>query len=215
MKCLEEAGVTSSINKIDMDAVLKDILQSPRLYDYVNELQQYLLEEDAKRKAFYHNMRDDEKVEFINGEVVYHSPAKNKHITLVENIGNILTRFVRKNKVGQVLREKALVKLRRNDFEPDICFFRKEVADAFEPNTMFYPVPDFVVEVLSDSTERIDRGVKRIDYALNGVKEYWLVDADKKFVEQYVLQTDEFELAEKIQHGTVRCKVLDGLVIPL
>ncbi len=52
-----------------MDAVLKDILQSPRLPDYVNELQQYLLEEDAKRKAFYQNMRDDEKAEFINGEV--------------------------------------------------------------------------------------------------------------------------------------------------
>jgi len=198
-----------------VDAVLKDILQSPRLHDYVNELQQYLLEEDAKRKAFYHNMRDDEKVEFINGEVVYHSPAKNKHTILVENIGSILTRFVRKNKLGRILREKALVKLRRNDFEPDICFFKKEVADAFEPDTMFYPVPDFVVEVLSDSTERIDRGVKRMDYALNGVKEYWLVDADKKFIEQYILQNDEFELAEKVQHGTVRCKVLDGLIIPL
>jgi Uma2 family endonuclease len=198
-----------------MDAVLKDILQSPRLHDYVNELQQYLLEEDSKRKAFYQNMRDDEKVEFINGEVVYHSPAKYKHTQLVENIASVLTRFVRKNNLGQVLREKALVKLRRNDFEPDICFFRKEISDAFEPNTMFYPVPDFVVEVLSDSTERIDRGVKRIDYALNRVKEYWLVDADKKFIEQYILQTDQFELAEKIQHGTVRCKVLDGLIIPL
>jgi Uma2 family endonuclease len=47
------------------------------------------------------------------------------------------------------------------------------------------------------------------------VKEYWLVDADKKFVEQYFLQNDEFELAEKIQHGTVRCTVLAGLIIPL
>jgi NADH:ubiquinone oxidoreductase subunit C len=118
-----------------MDAVLKDILESPRLHDYVNELQQYLLEEDSKRKAFYQNMRDDEKVEFINGEVVYHSPAKYKHTQLVENIASVLTRFVRKNNLGQVLREKALVKLRRNDFEPDVCFFRKEISDAFEPNT--------------------------------------------------------------------------------
>ncbi len=118
-----------------MDAVLKDILESPRLHDYVNELQQYLLEEDSKRKAFYQNICDDEKVEFINGEVVYHSPAKYKHTQLVENIASVLTRFVRKNNLGQVLREKALVKLRRNDFEPDVCFFRKEISDAFEPNT--------------------------------------------------------------------------------
>ncbi len=198
-----------------MDAVLKDILQSPRLHDYVNELQQYLLEENSKRKAFYQNMRDDEKVEFINGEIIYHSPAKEKHNVTLENLGYIFQRYVRKNQLGVIRREKALVKMRRNDFEPDISFFKKQVADKFEPNTMFYPVPDFVVEVLSDSTERIDRGVKRIDYALNGVKEYWLVDADKKFIEQYILQIDEFELAEKIQHGTVRCKVLVGLVIPL
>jgi len=105
--------------------------------------------------------------------------------------------------------------LRRNDFESDICFFRKEVADTFQPDTMFFPVPDFVVEVLSSSTEKRDRGIKFVDYALNGVKEYWLVDADKKLVEQYVLDNENFVLAEKVQHATVRCKVLEGLEIPL
>jgi Uma2 family endonuclease len=160
-------------------------------------------------------VRDDEKAEFINGEVVYHSPAKEKHLAVIENLGNILSRFVRKSKAGLIRREKALVKLRRNDFEPDICFFRKEISNAFDSNTMFFPVPDFVVEVLSSSTEKMDRGVKFVDYALNGVKEYWLVDADKKVVEQYVLENESFVLAEKVQHATVRCKVLEGLEIPL
>lgn len=198
-----------------MDNVLKDILDSPKLPDYVEELQQYLLQEEAKRNAFYENVRDDEKAEFINGKVVYHSPAKEKHLAVIENLGNILSRFVRKNKAGLIRREKALVKLRRNDFEPDICYFRKEISDAFDSNTMFFPVPDFVVEVLSSSTEKIDRGVKFVDYALNGVNEYWLIDGDKKVVEQFFLESDSFVLNEKVQHGTVRCKVLEGLEIPL
>lgn len=198
-----------------MDSVLKDILDSPKLPNYVKELQQYLLQEEFKRNAFYENVRDNEKAEFINGEIVYHSPAKQKHLAVVENLGNILSKFVRKNKAGIVRREKALVKLRRNDFEPDICYFRKELADTFDANTMFFPAPDFVVEVLSSSTEKIDRGIKFEDYALNGVKEYWLVDADKKAVEQYLLEDESFVLAEKVQHGTVKCKVLDGLEIPL
>lgn len=198
-----------------MDNLLKDIIDSPKLPDYVEELKEYLLQEEARRNSFYENIRDDEKAEFINGEVVYHSPAKEKHLAIVENLGNVLQRFVRKNRLGVIRREKALIKLRRNDFEPDISFFGKEKYELVDPNTMFFPVPEFVVEVLSSSTEKIDRGVKFVDYALNGVKEYWLVDADKLVVEQYVLENESFVLNEKVQHGTVRCKVLEGLEIPL
>lgn len=198
-----------------MDYILKDIIDSPKLPDYINELQQYFLKEEVKRNAFYENVRDDEKAEFVNGEVIYHSPAKHKHTLVVGNLNYVFTRFVRKNSVGIITGEKSLIKLRRNDFEPDICFFRKEVSEGFKPETMFYPAPDFVVEVLSDSTEKRDRGIKFVDYALNGVKEYWLVNYKNQCVEQYFLENNTFSLNEKVQHGTIRCKVLEGLEIPL
>ncbi len=198
-----------------MDNILKDIIDSPKLPDYINELQQYLLYEESKRNAFYENVRDDEKAEFVNGEVIYHSPARDKHTVVIFNTGSIFKRYARKNKSGVVRGEKSLVRLRRNDFEPDICFFRKEIADTFNDDTMFYPAPDFVVEVLSDSTEKRDRGIKFVDYALNGVKEYWLVNYKNQCIEQYFLENNTFELNEKVQHGTIRCKVLQGLEIPL
>lgn len=78
-----------------MDNLLKDIKDSPKLPDYVNELQQYLLEEEAKRNAFYENVRDDEKAEFINGEVIYSSPAKYKHTIVLGNLKYILTKIKR------------------------------------------------------------------------------------------------------------------------
>lgn len=111
--------------------------------------------------------------------------------------------------------EKSLVRLRRNDFEADICYFRKEIADTFHDDTMFYLVPDFILEVLSDSTEKRDRGIKFVDYALNGVKEYWLVNYKNQFIEQYFLENEVFVLGEKVQHGTICCIVLKGLEIPL
>lgn len=198
-----------------MDAVLKDIIDSPKLPDYINELQQYFLHEKAKRNVFYENVRDDEKAEFVNGEVIYHSPARDKHTVVIYNMIDILRRYARKSKAGVVRGEKSLVRLLRNDFEPDICFFRKEIADTFNDDTMFYPAPDFVVEVLSGSTEKRDRGIKFIDYALNGVKEYWLVNYKNQFIEQYFLKNNTFDLNEKVQHGTIRCKVLQDLEIPL
>ena len=59
-----------------MDNVLKDIIDSPKLPDYVDELQQYLLQEEANRTAFYENVTNDEKAEFINGDVIRSSPAR-------------------------------------------------------------------------------------------------------------------------------------------
>lgn len=198
-----------------MDTLLTPLMQSPRLPAYVRQLSDYLKVEQEKREAFYRTVRDDEKAEFINGEIICHSPAKEKYNLIVQNLSFLFLQFVRTTKAGIVRSEKALVRLPRNDFEPDICFFRKEVADTFTGETMFYPVPDFVVEVLSESTEKRDRGIKMEDYALNGVQEYWLVSPDRQEVEQYILKGDVFHLKEKIAHGTVCCVVLSGLDIPV
>lgn len=48
--------------------------------------------------------------------------------------------------------------------------------------------PDLVVEVLSPSTRKKDMGLKLHKYANAGVREYWLVDPDKKTVIAYDLE---------------------------
>lgn len=198
-----------------MDTVLAPLLQSPKLPDYVRELTDYLKAEQERREAFYQKVRDDEKAEFINGEIICHSPAKEKHNFIRQNLELIFVRFVRKQKTGIIRTEKSLVKLTRNDFEPDLCFFGREKAATLESETMFYPAPDFVVEILSSSTEKRDRGIKKDDYALHGVQEYWIINPETREVEQYLLAGEQYELKEKIGHGTVRCSVMQGLEIPL
>jgi Uma2 family endonuclease len=48
-------------------------------------------------------------------------------------------------------------------------------------------VPDLVVEVLSPSTEAMDRGLKMETYARHGIGEYWIVDGGRSAVEIYRL----------------------------
>ena len=48
--------------------------------------------------------------------------------------------------------------------------------------------PDLVVEVLSPSTRRKDMQLKLFKYAGAGVREYWMVDPEKKLVVQYDLE---------------------------
>ena len=60
-------------------ATLEPLRHSPRLPDIVEALQTQLSEESQRRLKFYQDM-DDRKLEFIDGEVVLHSPARNCHL---------------------------------------------------------------------------------------------------------------------------------------
>jgi Uma2 family endonuclease len=78
--------------------------------------------------------------------------------------------------------------------EPDICFFRKDVSDKFTENQTLFPAPDFIVEILSDSTEHRDRGVKFKDYQAHKIEEYWIIDPENQTLEQYHLKGDFYDL---------------------
>ena len=117
--------------------------------------------------------------------------------------------------LGYVAHEKLLICLTRNDYEPDVCFFGKDKAVKFTRRQMKFPAPDFIAEVLSESTEANDRGVKFEDYAAHGVQEYWIADADNELVEQYLLTGDAFSLHLKMNSGSLASKVILGLEVPI
>jgi Uma2 family endonuclease len=123
--------------------------------------------------------------------------------------------FVIKYKLGFVGIEKIMISLTRNDYEPDVCFFDNDKAKNFTPRQTQFPAPDLVVEVLSESTEKNDREIKFQDYAAHGVTEYWIVDAEKKIVEQYFLQSEEYELLVKAKDGEIESVVLPDFKIPI
>lgn len=55
----------------------------------------------------------------------------------------------------------------------------------------FLDAPRFVMEVLSDSTEKYDRNEKKEIYREQEIDEYWMVDWRKKQIEIYNLDYDE------------------------
>ena len=198
-----------------MNAILEPILKSPRLKEIANELLCYLREEEEKRMGFYKQVTEQEKAEFINGEIITQSPVTLKHNVVVGRLYKLLSTFVSLNNLGFVGVEKVLIKLTRNDFEPDVCFFNAEKAKDFTNKTMFFPAPDFVVEVLSKSTEKIDRTIKKEDYALHQIKEYWIIDVENETVEQYLLKESEFDLSVKLNEGLIHNKVIEGFDIDI
>ncbi|AEJ20061.1 Uma2 family endonuclease [Gracilinema caldarium] len=61
--------------------------------------------------------------------------------------------------------------------------------------------PDFVAEVLSETTAHKDFGVKRNLYEQVGVREYWIIHSDTGAVYQYVLQNGRFGPLKEYRRG--------------
>ncbi|HFA51509.1 MAG TPA: Uma2 family endonuclease [Bacteroidetes bacterium] len=198
--------------------ILTPILETPRMPELINELQVHWEDEQRLREEYYEKIQPGDKWEFINGKIIMHSPAKDKHTEARKNLSYILQTQVAISGEGTIKDETALVTFARNDYLPDIVFFSKEKAALFTPDTWKYPAPDFVVEILSKSTEATDKGIKKEDYAANGTKEYWLVDPDAQSVEQYILDNKKqvFKLfSKKTFNDNIDCQVLNGLSFPV
>lgn len=200
--------------------LVEKILDQPDALVLVERLNASVREEHARRLSFYEWIDEHTKAEFVNGQVVIHSPAKKKHLTVTKLLSRLISFYCDYKNLGETFHEKAMIALTRNDYEPDIVFFSTEKAAAFTPDQVLFPAPDLAVEVLSKKTEKIDRVIKKADYAAHGVREYWIVDPNKQVIEQYLLvqPTDTSYFEQPFRHGPgdeISSKVIPGFTIPV
>ena len=67
------------------------------------------------------------------------------------------------------------------------------------------------MEILSESTEKVDRTDKFSEYEKAGISEYWIVDPSERVIEVYVLDLEAYRIVGKWGTGEVAySKVLAG-----
>lgn len=201
---------------MDDTAILEALVSKPNAYQLIEKVQSLLEKEKDERRKFHELIHENMKAEFINGEVIMHSPVKREHWKVSMNLSASVHQHVKDNKLGEVGVEKVMVHLTRNDYEPDICFFDKEKTAQFYPGQLLFPAPDFIVEILSPRTEKNDRNIKMQDYAAHGVTEYWIIDPIQQSVEQYLLADGSYHLQVKlIKEGTLYSKAIANYQVQL
>jgi Uma2 family endonuclease len=71
--------------------------------------------------------------------------------------------------------------------------------------------PDFVAEVLSESTAYKDWNIKKVLYERSGVREYWLLSIETGAVFRYVLKDGRYgPVTEILRGGSVESTALPG-----
>lgn len=195
--------------------LLDKIMDLPDAPDLVRRVADKLNDETQRRHKFYNDIDEQMKIEFINGDIITHSPVRREHNEATGLLYKLVDTYVRKNKLGFVGFEKIMTTFTRNDYEPDIVFFNAEKSKSFTKKQVLFPVPDFIVEVLSDGTKDKDRGIKFTDYENHKVGEYWIIDAEKEVVEQYLISNGQYELVLKSSNGSIKSSVIEGFEIPI
>jgi Uma2 family endonuclease len=199
-----------------MKTTAEELFQSPELPQLLRELNARWEAEQVRRHAFWAEADENVKAEFINGEIIYHSPVVyGRHWKASTSILTQLLPYVKNHHLGEVAVEKVMIRLTRNDYEPDICFWTKDKAQNFGDKQSAFPPPDFVVEILSDSTRERDYGIKMTDYALHGILEYWVVDTEAQTIEQYALKEKAYELLLKTRQGSLTSVAIAGFTLPV
>lgn len=198
-------------------ATLESLLSSPALPELLEQGNRAFAAEQAIRKKILNDITPEHKWEFINGEVILHSPALLRHLDASGNLYQLLSAFIHKEQCGAVYLEKALTSFPRNDYEPDIVYFGLAKSAQLCRDTLRFPVPDLIVEVLSPSTEFRDRGIKFQDCALHGVAEYWIIDTVAETVEIYVLPPGATSYSDTtpVSAGMLESHILPSFCIPV
>lgn len=155
--------------------------------------------------ADYYDIPDDQRVEIIDG-VLYDMAAPGTiHQMIITMMVSTISEYIRSKK-GKCLVLPAPTDVRldykgedKTMVQPDILILcdRKKLS-----KKCILGAPDFVMEILSPSTSKKDKLLKTTKYSNAGVREYWMIDPEKKVAIIYNFEKDEgpsiYPLTEKI-----------------
>jgi Uma2 family endonuclease len=118
------------------------------------------------------------RYQLVDGDL-YMAPAPNRfHQEISRNLEFLLMKYLEEHPIGALYHAPFDVYLTETDvFQPDILIVLNErryiLTDAGAEGC-----PDFVVEILSPKTRRLDLENKMRTYARQGVQELWIIDPD-------------------------------------
>ena len=141
------------------------------------------------------------RYQLIEGDL-YMAPAPNRyHQDISRNLEYILLDYLEQHPIGKLYHAPFDVYLDdHNVFQPDILVVLNErlsiLTDAGAEGA-----PDFVVEILSPKTARLDRDNKRRVYATSGVRELWIIAPEMRTTEIYLLGQDAANPAATHREG--------------
>ena len=148
---------------------------------------------------------ENEHAELIDGQIYYMAPPSRKHQEIAGELFTSINNYIRA--AGGSCKPYIApfaVFLNENDknyVEPDISVI-------CDPNKLnekgCVGAPDWIIEIVSPGSRRMDYNNKLFKYRTAGVREYWIVDPQKEWIMVYSFFNDdmnEYSFTDDIPSG--------------
>jgi Uma2 family endonuclease len=117
---------------------------------------------------------------------------------------------------GWIILDEPELHLHGDIVVPDLAGWRRERMPEMPHASAFELAPDWVCEVLSDSTRKVDRIKKTSIYARESVRHLWFVDPIDRTLEIYRLVDGRWSLIEShTDDAVVRAEPFDAIELEL
>ena len=166
--------------------------------------------EALRKEAFYtiddiYALPDGERAELIDGQIYDMAPLGRTHQSLVHILDRTIGNYIQgRGGDCEVYPAPFAVFLNKDDFnyvEPDLSV----ICDSSRLDEKgCHGAPDWVIEIVSPGSRRMDYFIKLFKYQSAGVREYWITDPEKQRVVVYNFEketTEEYSFEERIPVG--------------
>lgn len=172
-----------------------------------------LLKEESYTIEDIYALPDGERAELIDGHIYYMAPPNRKHQKLSMEISNIISNYIHSHKGAcEVYAAPFAVYLddvSNTYVEPDISVI-------CDPNKLddrgCKGAPDWIIEIVSPASRKMDYLLKLFKYRSAGVREYWIVDIAKNRITVYNFEHD-YSIEEYSFTDTVKAGIYEDLSI--
>ena len=160
---------------------------------------------------------DGERAELIDGHIYYMAPPSTRHQRISSFISWKISEYIHTNQgTCEVFAAPFAVHLD----ETNNTYVEPDISVICDPNKLndkgCISSPDWIIEIVSPASKRMDYYTKLFKYRTAGVREYWIVDPDKDriFVYHFVAESAEEESMEEYTlKDSVKAGIYDELVI--
>ncbi|MDO5423917.1 MAG: Uma2 family endonuclease [Eubacteriales bacterium] len=155
---------------------------------------------------------EGDRAELIDGQIYYMAPPSRIHQEISYWLGLEIGNYIRsKNGSCKVYPAPFAVFLNSDDInyvEPDISV----ICDKNKLNKKgCNGAPDWIIEIVSPSTKKQDYAIKLFKYRTAKVREYWIVDPEKRRITVWDFEHDDLE--EYAFSDSVKVHIYDDLTI--
>jgi Uma2 family endonuclease len=176
----------------------------------------------ALRRATYDDLRavpEPWVAQLIDGELITHPRPASPHVVATSALGEELGPPFKRGRGGPggwVILDEPELQLGGDVLVSDLAAWRRERMPEIPHTAAFELSPDWVCEVLSPSTEAVDRGKKTRVYAREGVTFVWLVNPATRTLEVLELASGLYRIVAVFAGDTpVRAIPFDAIELDL